>query len=107
MEEKKDFDYLFTRMIARKQMFNIVPTFCKKCGQKITLKFIDDFGSFTRKCGCGCEIFEHHSQDDFHVSEYFIKKFVSANSYKKNYKNLNFLEKNGFNKTKNGNYSRG
>lgn len=91
------------RLIVSKQMFNDIPTYCKKCGQKRTLKFFGFDGSYTWKCGCGCEIFKFHDADKDNVTCYFTRNFVSKKEYRKDYKNLDDFEKAGFKKM-NGKY---
>lgn len=99
-----NYDTFQTRLVARKQMFNLVPTFCKKCKGTISLKFTDEKGSFTRLCWCGCEVYKFHEKDEFHATDFFTKCFFPKSIYKKNYKKLNVLEQAGMKSNGNGKY---
>lgn len=93
------------RLIARKQMFGLVPTYCLKCKKAITLKFTNQDGDFTRMCGCGCEIFTRHDGDAFHEGEFYTKNFIPSFRYRRNFKKLNVIEKIGLKKTPSGKYT--
>lgn len=94
---------LLQRLVASKQMFNDIPTYCFKCKEKRTLKFFGPDGSYTWKCGCGCEIFRFQEADDNNITSYFTRNFISKKDYRKDYKNKDVFEKAGFEK-KNGKY---
>jgi hypothetical protein len=105
--EEPNYDKFQTRLVARKQMFNLIPTYCKKCKGTISLKFTDDHGSFTRLCWCGCEVYKYHAKDEFHETDFYTKNFISKEFHKKNYKKLNVLEQCGMKNNGNGKFTRG
>jgi hypothetical protein len=92
------------RVIAT--LSNEIPVYCKLCKQKVTFKETKEDEIYTRKCGCGCEILQYHEPDNFHITKYFTRKYISEKEFIKNYQNKNCLEQNGFRKLENGNYSR-
>lgn len=91
-----------------------IKTICKKCDQPETMKFYDEDnlslpkGSFTTKCGCGVWIFRFYNvalkPDPNNPVSYFTKAFSPANHYDPDYKNKDFLERNGFQRNKKGTY---
>jgi hypothetical protein len=104
-----------------------VPTYCKRCDLIETMKFYDEDGmslpkgSFTTKCGCGVFVYRFHNimkePDPNNKTSYFTKAFSPSPGfariaypfgagYDPNYKNKDWLERNGFRKTPNGKYSK-
>lgn len=83
-----------------KQLFGEIPTYCGKCGKKITFKLLyfsrkNPLGkNYTKKCGCGIEINYYNEADKYHETEYFVQVFRSKYQEKeKNYEKKVF--KNG------------
>lgn len=83
---------------ARQQMLGEVPTYCIKCGRQITIKMTGSDGSYTKLCGCGCDIYKAHPTTENAVGEYFTRLFITNKQYDKDYKNKNGFEKKGFKK---------
>jgi len=103
--------------LRTKQILGTVNTICKKCDKVETTRFYDDdkgslpSGSFTKRCGCGTWVYRFHNvnktPDPNNKTSYFTKAFVSAQVFDKDYKQKDFIEKNGFRKTAEGKYVKG
>jgi len=72
--------------------------FCCRCKAKVTFKWIGTKGDHTFKCKCGVSSFKNRDKDKFHVSDYSTYSFIPAKKYKPNFKDLDFIEKEGYNK---------
>jgi len=94
------------RLYTVGQMLGKIKTYCLKCKKERTLHFLDDEGSYTLRCDCGCEIFRYHSPDKFHEKHYFTRNFIPKSKYKKDFKEKDDLEKMGFEKKENGKYEK-
>lgn len=87
---------LLQTSMATMRAFGLARTICVKCDKIETFKQINEDGSHSYLCRCGCTIYKFHRPDQFHSDGYFLKIFVPANRYRKNWKNLDFFEKNGY-----------
>lgn len=61
---------------------------------------IDDLGSHTYLCGCGCTIYKYCFADENHEKPYFLKTFVPKSQYNKKFAKMDKIEQLGFEKTK-------
>ena len=77
---------------------NEIPVYCAKCKKIQTFKETKEDEEYTRKCGCGCEIIKFHLKDEYHLTDYFTRKYISSKEFIKDYKNKDELEKAGFDK---------
>lgn len=85
-------------IVVLKQAQGNISTFCLKCKKKVTYSQFSDDGSYTKKCGCGCEINRFHVADKYHDEPYFLKSYISKKEYKPNYNKKDLPERNGFKK---------
>lgn len=89
---------LIEPLIISMRACGTLQTFCKKCNRLETFKIIDQQGSHTYMCGCGCTIYRFHMADEFHRKSYFVKSFVPSTEFDPEYKSKNEFEKAGFQK---------
>jgi hypothetical protein len=89
---------LIQNLIVLKQLQGNIATYCRSCKKRISYSQFDDDGSYTKKCGCGCEVNRFHKADQFHNEPYYLKTFISKKQFNPNYKKLDEAEKQGFKK---------
>jgi hypothetical protein len=95
---------IFQATIAIMRAFGKIQTHCKTCGKPETFKELNDDGSHSYLCGCGCTLYRYHDPDLNHSGGYFVKFFIPRRVYDSHYKSKNALEKIGMKKTINGKY---
>lgn len=84
--------------MATMRAFGLVRTICVKCSAVETFKQINEDGSHSYLCKCGCTIYRFHKPDQFHNDSYFLKIFIPIKRYRKDWKNKDFIEKSGYKK---------
>ena len=81
------------------QLYGTIPTYCALCNELITTR--RSKSNFTKKCGCGCDVYTWFRADNEHKICYFKRKFIPKHAYifkewqvyDKNYKEKPIIQK--------------